>query len=167
MAAYLLIFFSAPEHWDWLRLLLLPETIVLAWFGNLEQPLSCVDRLPVLAIAGLLLAVGYSLGRGLLLAIRLPAMDRVEHAAYCLGLGLSVMSNYTLCLGLAGKLQERTIVLLPLLITGLVSALIWRRHPRRSPPESAAPSCNRCRRSTYVDERARSEREISAKVRSA
>lgn len=105
----------------------IPDEIISSWFGNGVQPLSITDRIPIVAMAFLFLMIGYSIGRGLLATLRLPQLPRAEHDAYCLGLGLSILSTYTLVVGLIGGLHSRVAVLAPVYSAALVSFVIWRR----------------------------------------
>jgi len=115
LCGYLLLFLWAPMPSQrgavrrgeliWVSAML-PDDNLPYWFGDPPR-LGMADRLPVLACAAALLAVGGCLGR---LVLRLGRMDGglngLEKVVFSLGVGLGGVSLYMLCLGLAGGLQR-------------------------------------------------------------
>ncbi len=99
------------------QLLLLPEDWVgKAWFGGRGE-FGLWDRLPVLWWAGVVLATGWAAGWLVLRALGLPKkLSPVEKHCFSLAVGASLLSTYTLAVGLAGLLPYRAVFWTPTIL---------------------------------------------------
>ncbi|MBM4001738.1 MAG: phospholipid carrier-dependent glycosyltransferase [Planctomycetes bacterium] len=126
IAVYVVCFFMVPPRSGWLALALLPDVIVHEWFSGGEFGRALFERIGPLTIAMLIVALGYSLGRCMLGALEIRVLSGWERTAFSTGIGLCVVSNYTLWMGLAGQLRNRLTMLLPLMFLAAAAALSWR-----------------------------------------
>lgn len=156
-AAYLAVFFSvkldagnfpAPTRWSIWPLVLLPDVVIGGWLGD-GREFALLDRAPILLGAALFHAGAWAVGWLLLRVIRWSRGSRLEWGLVAHGLGMSVVSLATLCIGLAGGLQERWFLLAPWLAAVIAVAarcfITWRAadravalHPVAVPNDSAA-----------------------------
>ena len=102
---------SEPLRVQLLRQLGDPFSFVAQWFGPAGTPLGLLDRVPVLAMAGVILLASYGVGR-LVVGVDSRTMRReqdqlyeLERTIFALAAGLSVLSTIVLLGGLAGLLQ--------------------------------------------------------------
>lgn len=129
---YLLFWFSAaPEVWRdrWFG-------ATRGWFG---------DRLPILAVAGLILAVAWSAGNLLLRLLSVEkSLSRLERAVFAMAAGLNLVSLGVLLSGLLGLAQHRWLLIgLAIPIVGASAVVAWReRRARSSTPFPAPPLGN-------------------------
>ena len=94
-------------------LLLLPEKLVGGWFGTPPE-FSLVDRLPVLAVAGMIVACAFSLGWLLLSALGIDrGLSRLEIFVFSAAAGLNLVSSYVLLVGLFGLLDKVFLLAVP------------------------------------------------------
>lgn len=129
-----------------LQLVLLPEVLFDAWFGNPPR-LALLDRLPIFATAGLMLGTAWALGRVLLSLLRLGQQtNRWEHAALATALGAAVLSQVVFYLGWAGWLDRQSVfILMPAVVWLALLAMEHRRFARiftlrkRQPASLATP----------------------------
>ncbi len=173
LAAYAAAFFVVPLpdvldkagqpllRFELLRqILLLPDDwLFAAWFGSPPQ-FALADRLPVLLVAGTVLAWAAVLGR---LIIRLcrggkrgtgpvcaehpkgrctanrtcPPFSALETVVFSLGVGLAALSTWTLLLGLFGVLDRTWTFAVPAALTLLAAIVVWYRNIKPRP--SVAP----------------------------
>jgi hypothetical protein len=84
------------------------------------------ERIAPLTIGLLIVALAYSLGRCALTLMGIRRLYGFERTAFSVGIGLCGVSTYTLWMGLAGQLQNRLTMLLPLMVFAAASALSWR-----------------------------------------
>ncbi|MEX1040898.1 MAG: hypothetical protein WDZ51_09725 [Pirellulaceae bacterium] len=106
--------------------------------GEPADRVGIFDRVPILAITALMLAVAYTLGAVLLMWLRLSArLDRAEHFAYSLALGLTTLSTWTLLVGLAGLLHYPLLVTVPLVVVLILGGRAWKREVLESIPRAA------------------------------
>ena len=64
MGLYLTAFYTAqPVRWQSLLVILLPDQVVSSWVGNDWGQFQVLDRLPIVAVAGLILILAYLGGR--------------------------------------------------------------------------------------------------------
>ena len=109
---YGLYFFRVPigpgmTRMETLPFLLAPDQLLAQWCDVPDGRVNIVDRLPLMLLAGSVWAVAWLTGRLVLLRTRLVRqLDRLEHFAFALGLGLSLWSLGTLAVGLAGGLRQ-------------------------------------------------------------
>ena len=98
------------ETWqrvDFFEWLLIPDELVGIWFDNASAG-ALVERVGLALVAIALLAVAGVVGAGLLRLVGAEdTLALVERYVFSLAVGLSVVSLYTLCVGLAGLLQYR------------------------------------------------------------
>ena len=124
--------------------LLTPELIVGSWFGNYQQPLALLDRWPLIAVAGLLLLAAHELGYWVLRATRAAEwLSGLERVTLAIGVGLNLVSLYTLLIGLAGLLPFRWLIVGPIVLAAAVTAVrliaaIRRRLSQRTSEATAA-----------------------------
>jgi hypothetical protein len=120
---------SGFSRFDLLRFrLLLPEQSAANWFGS-PASFSLFDRVPIIALAALVLAFGWLLGMLLLGLSRLDAgLTPLERAVFAVGIGVNTLSLYVLAMGLAGWLS-RASILMP--AAAVAVAGLWRFYTRR------------------------------------
>jgi len=119
MALYFLAFYGvelpelsaqsgAPWHrFNFLHLLLVPELWLEGWFGA-GGAWQISDRVSILGLALVIWTVAGSLGWLVLQRTRVAVQfDALEQVAYSTGVGVSLVSLYTLCVGLVGGLSAR------------------------------------------------------------
>jgi 4-amino-4-deoxy-L-arabinose transferase-like glycosyltransferase len=112
-----------------LSYLLLPDVLAEGWFGTPPE-FAVADRLPVLLIAGVILAYAWSLGWLLMAVCRADrGLTRLEKSVFATAVGLNVVSTYVLAAGLLGWLDNVLVFALPAALT-LAAALplVWHRH---------------------------------------
>lgn len=95
------------SRFDLLRFrLLLPEQAAASWFGS-PASFSLWDRVPIAALAALVMAMGWLVGRLLLALFRADReLTRWECVVFSCGVGLNTISLYVLAIGLAGCLSR-------------------------------------------------------------
>jgi len=104
---YLAAFYGAqPVRWQSLAVALLPDQVVFSWVDGDWGNFRVSDRLLILAVAGLILALAYFAGRLSLSAVRADRSLRgLETLVFSTAVGLSEWSLLTLASGLAGGLH--------------------------------------------------------------
>jgi hypothetical protein len=113
---------AAPIRWGLLNLLVTPESLVSTWFGNFSQSLAFSDRITIVLVAAVLLAASYELGRLCLWQLKVAdLLTEVERTALSIGVGLNVISLYTLIVGLAGLLQPGWLMVGPIALAAIVT----------------------------------------------
>lgn len=94
-----------------LSVALLPETIVRNWANGRT---AFLDRLPILIVCSVIVGLAFLIGRPILIWGGLcRQFDRLETVVIGTGLGLAMISTYSLCVGLLGFLQYRSAYLIP------------------------------------------------------
>ncbi|MCD4727583.1 MAG: glycosyltransferase family 39 protein, partial [Pirellulales bacterium] len=145
----------------WQMLLLPDKWLFAAWFGSPPQ-FALADRLPVLLVAGTVLAWAAVLGRLMMRLCRVggkrgtgpvcaehpkgrcaanrtcPPFFALETVVFSLGAGLAVLSTWTLLLGLFGVLDRTWTFAVPAGLTLLAAIVVWYRNIKPRP--SVAPS---------------------------
>jgi hypothetical protein len=122
---------------DFLQFLLIPEVVLEGWFGS-PPKFALLDRLPVLAIAGAILACSLGLGWLVLAACRVPRrLGRLESLVFSTAAGANVLSTYVLLVGLCGWLGSR-LVLVPPAVLALGAAVCWWLRRARESAEAVA-----------------------------
>lgn len=132
---------------DFFRFLLLPEDLAECWCGT-PLEFSILDRVPVLLVAGLMLAWAAALGWMLL---RLVGADRgmtpLETLVFSSAVGRNAVSSLVLAAGLAGWLRAPAVFIAAAVATwALAGWLAWRgarggaRPPATSSRDSSPPS---------------------------
>jgi 4-amino-4-deoxy-L-arabinose transferase-like glycosyltransferase len=111
-----------------LSYLLLPDVLASGWFGAPAE-FSLADRLPVLLIAGVILAYAWSLGWLLMALVGADrGLTRLENYVFSTAIGLNAASTYVLAAGLLGGLHNPLVFSVPAAITLAVAGrLRWRR----------------------------------------
>lgn len=132
LIGYLLLFFAQPDHRAWLLLPLVPDLIAERWFGGKLASFSVADRLPLIATAVMLSAIASVLGNGMMRLFKLRGMTRLEEFAFSIGAGFSLMSAYTLVMGLAGLLHSRAMLMGPLVVAALLIGYLLRGRSERN-----------------------------------
>ena len=103
--------------------LLFPERLLEGWFGKPAE-FALADRLPVLAVAAVVLAVGLSAGWLLLRAVGADrGLTRLETFVFSLAVGLNLLATYVLLAGLAGLLRAAVMAVPGLLIVAAALGL--------------------------------------------
>ena len=128
-AAYLALFYAeAPHHLPNLLLIFIPDEVLMWWVGGDVSGFGLLDRVPVLLVASLIVAIAFVFGRLSLSVVRCDrGLDRLEIVVFSIGVGLSELSLLTLAVGLFGGLHSLWCFVL---IIGIVTALAgwkWKR----------------------------------------
>ena len=114
-----------------------PGLLLADWFGSPAE-FNLADRLPILAVAGAVLAMGLSTGWLLLRAVRADrGLTRLEIFVFSLAVGLNVLATYVLLAGLAGGLRL-AVMAVPGLLSVTAALGLWIRG-RQAPP-AAGPA---------------------------
>jgi len=116
-----------------------PDDLLAQWVGARGE-FSLVDRLPVLAIAGVILAYSFSLGWLVMALFRADrGLGRLETFVLSTAVGLNVVSTYVLLVGLVGWLGNVLVFALPAALTLAATLTLGavRRLRLRRPAESA------------------------------
>lgn len=149
LVVYLVAFFCWPLPTEgptaqagWRRyhlavLLLVPESLAEDWFGRPPQ-FALGERVPVLALAGLIFAWASLLGRLLLKCLGPQHLSRAESFVFSAACGLNLLSTWTLLCGLMGLLGRWPLIILPATATFAVAA--WAFWPRRKGTPAAPKS---------------------------
>ena len=117
------------------------EWLLANWFGSPPQ-FSLDDRALVLLGAGFILAWAAALGWLLLSICRVTrGLTRLETTVFSTAVGLSLLSTWTLAVGLAGQLGRIRAAGVPALLTFAAAAgyWYWRRRSNNHSREPAAP----------------------------
>jgi hypothetical protein len=138
LAAYLVLFYCTRlpsieeltggtfRRFAYFVYLLFPEQLLADWFGKPAE-FALADRLPVLAVAGAVVAMGLSAGWLLLRAARAEQdLTRLETFVFSLAVGLNALSTYVLLAGLVGRLQW-AVMAVPGLLTVATALGLWIR----------------------------------------
>ena len=117
--------------------LLLPDELVAQWCGSPPE-LAFVDRIPVLAIAGAILAWAVPAGWVLMWLCRADrGLTRLETWVFSTAVGLNAISTYVLLVGLMGWVRHVFVFAVPAVLTGVAAGWIWLAHrPRDHSGES-------------------------------
>ncbi|MFV2070512.1 MAG: hypothetical protein ACC645_26390, partial [Pirellulales bacterium] len=87
--------------------LLLPDALVLAWFG-VPPELAIIDRLPIATVAGIVLLVAAAVGYLVVSQLRIDRhLTRLERLLFSFGVGQLIISTMVLAVGLAGLLHQQ------------------------------------------------------------
>ena len=132
VALYLTAFYAAqPVRWQSLLVILLPDQVVSSWVGNDWGQFQVLDRLPIVAVAGLILILAYLGGRLSMAAVGCDRdLARLEVFVFSTAIGLAQWSLLTLTIGLAGGLHRPW---LHLAAVGVMAGwAIWQWKRRRS-----------------------------------
>jgi len=126
--------------------LLFPDALWESWSGNPPE-FSLADRLPLLAVAGLIVAWAAALGWLLLVAIRADrGLTRVETLVFSMAVGLNAVSTLVLAMGLCGWLRSRTVFLAAATIVVAAAGALWWQKRRHARVETAVALPSRKRR---------------------
>jgi hypothetical protein len=137
LAAYLVLFYCARlpsveltggtfHRFAYFVYLLLPEQLLADWFGSPAE-FSLADRVPIVAVAGAVVAMGLSTGWLLLRAVRADqGLTRLEIFVFSLAVGLNVLATYVLLVGLAGGLHL-AVMAVPGLLSVAAALGLWIR----------------------------------------
>ena len=127
------------------QLLWLPDKWLLPnWFGTPPE-FSLLDRLPVLLVAGAILAWATVLGWLLMFLCRLcgagvppapriaggtpaPQLTRLEVFVFSAAVGLSALSTWVLLMGLLGVMDRLGTFVVPAMLTLALAGYLWRRN---------------------------------------
>lgn len=87
-------------------LLLLPDQVVMSWMGGAWSSFAVFDRLPIVTVASVVHLVAFCAGWLGLRALRLgSSLSRLEVIVFSSGVGLNLLSLFTLVVGLVGGLR--------------------------------------------------------------
>ena len=148
IAVYLVLFYAtelpglrgldgvSPRRVLFLSPLVMPEETAVQWLGT-SPTVSVLDRLPVAAVAGGILAGCFVLGWMILALGGLDRrLTRLEVPVFSLAVGLNGVSTYVLLVGLFGLLHGRSIFFLPMVLISAAAGWLWyRRRQGPSDPE--------------------------------
>jgi hypothetical protein len=126
-----------------LYLLLIPDQIFSdGWLGGDIGNVRFLDRLPLFALAAVIWAVAWLLGLGMLRVCRVtPHLTRLESHLLAIGTGLSLLSLYTLAVGLLGGLRHSLLFAAPPVVVAIGFAyrqVLQFSRSRRKPLATAA-----------------------------
>ena len=131
LATYLAFFlFSTTEFgdrfWTYLLLALNPEIYRAYWTGSPEGQFYLLDRWPI--VLGVLFQLGLAVGIGRFLLGKLAWRSPIwlEQIVVEIGLGLAVISSYTVGVGLIQVLSLKQLLIIPILI---LAAIGWMKRP--------------------------------------
>lgn len=119
VACYVLVFFSLHEHrWQALLLIFAPDQLFEMWIGKSDElPFGLFDRLPIVLVAGCIMAIAWASGSVVLRGWKLDQrLTRLETELFSVGVGLSLWSTWTLLVGLLGLLSQTWLLWLPAII---------------------------------------------------
>ena len=114
------------------QLLLRPdELLVPNWFGTPPE-FSLLDRLPVLFVAGAILAWATALGWLLLVFCRADrGLGKVEIGVFSAAVGLNALGTWVLLLGLLGVMSRLWMFVVPAGLTLAAAGYMWRWRRRQ------------------------------------
>ena len=141
-ALYLVVFFVAqPARRQSLWIVLIPDQVVSSWVGDNWGDFQFLDRLPILAVTGLILVLAYFGGRLTLAAIGGDRqLSDLEVFTFSTGVGLAQWSLLTLAVGLAGGLHGPWLPLAALGVgMGWATWKWWGNRPWRAKTRPAKP----------------------------
>ncbi|MCA9119778.1 MAG: phospholipid carrier-dependent glycosyltransferase [Planctomycetaceae bacterium] len=108
-----------------LSLFLLPDQVICSWCDGDWSRFAILDRLPLVVATATILVIAYLAGRLVLESIRADKqLAQLELSVFAVGVGLNIISLYTLLVGLAGGLQLRSAFFVPAAAT--TAASLWR-----------------------------------------
>jgi len=97
--------------------LLLPDELAAQW-GASPSEFAVLDRMPVLAIAGVIVAYAFILGWLLMALLRLDrGLARLETFVFATAVGLNAVSTYVLLVGLMGLCRNVLVFIVPAVLT--------------------------------------------------
>lgn len=139
---YVAAFFAAqPIRRQSLAVALLPDQVVASWVGDDWRNFQVSDRLPILAVAGLILALAYFAGRLSLAAVRTDrGLTRLETFVFSMAVGLSEWSLLTLATGLAGGLHGPWLSVVSVVVVAVWAVWKWSQRRATGIEKDDAPS---------------------------
>ena len=109
--------------------LFLPDELATQWVGGDISRFGLLDRFPVLFGTATILVLGFLCGRLVLDGLRIDRrLNRLETLLASLGVGLNLLSVFTLSIGLAGWLQQPAVFVglgLSIAALGLLRCRSW------------------------------------------
>ncbi len=150
-AAYFVWFgVQTPRRVELLRLATQdPFALVAEWFGPAGTPLGLLDRVPVMALAALILLAAFGMGRLVIDRLWLASgCTELERIVFALAAGLSGLSTIVLLVGLAGGLRQAWLLWV---LTAVLSSIggwqvyrsVWPRNATEGVPHSTRNSAIR------------------------
>lgn len=110
-----------------LSLFLLPDAIVNSWYDADWARFAILDRTPLVAATAAILLTAYLAGRLVIERVGTDnRLSQLELFAFATGVGLNLISLYTLAVGLAGGLQVRLAFIAPGIAIIAAAAFHWR-----------------------------------------
>ncbi len=110
-----------------LSLFLLPDVLVSSWYEADWARFAVLDRVPLVAVTAVILLVAYLAGRLVIERVRADSrLSQLELFVFATGVGLNLISLYTLAVGLAGGLQFRLAFIVPGIAIIVAAAFHWR-----------------------------------------
>ena len=136
---YLRLFYTAvPERLQIWHVVFIPDWVVMSWVGGDFGRFSVLDRVPVLLVAGSIVAIAFVFGRLTLSIARCDRqLFRLEIVVFSIGVGLSELSLLTLALGLLGGLRCLWCFVLPIGLVVALAAWQWKRGAFQQPNDNA------------------------------
>ncbi|MBC8875496.1 MAG: hypothetical protein H8E44_39220 [Planctomycetes bacterium] len=136
---YLLLFYTAvPERLQIWHAVFIPDWVVMSWVGGDFGRFSVLDRVPVLLVAGSIVAIAFVFGRLTLSFVRCDRqLFRLEIVVFSIGVGLSELSLLTLAIGLLGGLRCLWCFVLPIGLVVALAAWQWKRGAFQQPNDNA------------------------------
>ncbi len=119
VACYVVLFFAQREHrWGAMLLVFSPDHLLSLWTGDAYKlPMGFVDRLPILLVAGCIVAIAWASGSIVVRGWKLDQrLTRLETELFSVGVGLSLWSIWTLLIGLLGLLSQTWLLWLPAIV---------------------------------------------------
>ena len=150
LAGYLALFYSAPltklaspeplRRWEFQQMVVQYWPFYLElWSGGDWSQCDLTDRLPVVLLTGLIVGFGWTVGQiALNLIGATRQLSRLESFVFATGVGLSVLSLFTLAIGLAGGLQSRIVKPAVLVAIAMAAIVLQRTYSKREPKALAS-----------------------------
>ena len=112
--------------------LLLPDELLAQW-GGTPSEFAVLDRIPVLAIAGVIVAYAFILGWLLMTLLRVDrGLARLETFVFATAVGLNAVSTYVLLVGLLGLCRNVLMFVVPAALTLAAAAWLSLRGGRKT-----------------------------------
>ncbi len=134
LLSYLWIFYTSSgdepgkNRLTYLLLLFIPEKLVASWFDGSVANFHLLDRAPVLTVAAVIWAWAYVAGRLLMELVGAQrGLSRLEAFVFAMGVGLNVLSLWTLAVGLLGGLRQPLLFAVPAVALVAIGAWRWTR----------------------------------------
>jgi hypothetical protein len=145
--AYIVYFIAAdPKRGSVLGWLLLPDDLVHSWVDGDWSRFAIFDRVPIVAAASSILLVTFLAGQYVMQRVGVDRrLSQLEIVVFGTGVGLNLISLFTLAVGLMGGLQLRWVFSTAGIAVVVLSCLTASRRRLRAEPKVTTPLRSRLR----------------------